>query len=88
MDLCAAEWRHLIFLEFMLPEVSGLEISKRVRAHRVLARVSGRHEWPLTCPESLRTQISIKRIAKVQLLTSEPKLLGVRRPNISVKSLG
>jgi len=37
IDLCASEWPHLILLEFMLPDASGLEICKRVRAHRVLA---------------------------------------------------
>jgi len=37
LDLCAKEWPHLILLEFILPDVSGLEICKWVRAHRVLA---------------------------------------------------
>jgi DNA-binding response OmpR family regulator len=37
IDLCASEWPHLILLEFMLPDLSGLEICKWVRAHRVFA---------------------------------------------------
>jgi len=37
IDLCAAEWPHLILLEFMLPDVSGLEICTQVRTHPVLA---------------------------------------------------
>src|SRR5215469_4087963 len=37
IDLCAAEWPHLILLEFMLPDVSGLEICTQVRTDPVLA---------------------------------------------------
>jgi len=37
IDLYAAEWPHLILLEFMLPDVSGLEICRQVRTHPVLA---------------------------------------------------
>ena len=37
IELCAEEWPHLILLEFMLPDVSGLEICRLVRTHRVLA---------------------------------------------------